>query len=103
MGKSRSGVYAWTALITDKLKRVQLPLSTNQQGKAEFLKTRSNNPCTINTWQYYVDGDGMKEHEASIRELCYELADKTDIEYGIIPYAMEISKNHAGHQKYLLS
>ena len=49
--------------------------------------------------QYYVDGDGMEEHEASIRELCYELADKTGNEYGIIHYAMEISKNHAGHQQ----
>ena len=99
MGKSNSGVYVWTVLITDKLKRVLLPSSTNQQGKAEFLITRSNNPCTINPVQYYVDGDGMEEHEASIRELCYELADKTGNEYGIIHYAMEISKNHAGHQQ----
>ena len=82
----------------DKIKRVLLPLSSNQHGKAEFPITRSNNPCTINPVQYYVDGDGMEEHEASIRELFYELADKTGNEYGIIHYAMEISKNHAGHQ-----
>ena len=87
----------WTVTITEKLKRILLPSSDNQQAKTDFVITRFNTPCTVNPVQYYVDGDGVEEYEASIQQLCYELADKTGDEYGIIHYAKKFTKHNAGH------